>query len=153
MFLEYTKHTAAPGLGTCRPFCQEHFTLSTHTAYFFQMSAWYCLVDGVFSNLLHKIAAHPISPIPLSPSLCFTFLHGTWVCAKSIHSCLTLCDVMYYSLPGSFVHGILQAGILEWVAVPSSRGSSPPRDPTHISCICCIAGGFFTTEPLGKQSL
>ena len=37
--------------------------------------------------------------------------------------------------------GILQARILEWVTMPSSRGSSQPRDPTHVSC---IAGGFFT---------
>ena len=39
-------------------------------------------------------------------------------------SCLTLCDPMDYGLPGSSVHGILQAGILEWVAIPFSRGSS-----------------------------
>ena len=46
------------------------------------------------------------------------------------------------SPPGSSVHGgILQARILEWVAMPSSRGSSQPRDQTHVSC---IAGGFFT---------
>ena len=42
------------------------------------------------------------------------------------------------SLPGSSVHGILQARILEWVSVPSSRGSSRPRDRTHISCVSCI---------------
>ena len=46
-------------------------------------------------------------------------------------SCPTLCDPMnYYSPPGSSVHGILQARILEWVAMPSSRGSSQPRDQT-----------------------
>ena len=50
--------------------------------------------------------------------------------------------------PDSSVHGILQAGILEWVAVSSSRGSSQPRDQTHNSCVSYIAGGFFTTEPL-----
>ena len=43
--------------------------------------------------------------------------------------------------------GILQATILEWVAMPSSRGSSQPRDQTHISC---VTSGFFTTEPRGK---
>ena len=43
-------------------------------------------------------------------------------------SCLTLCDPMNYSPPGSSVHGILQARILEWVAIPFSRGSSQPRD-------------------------
>ena len=45
-----------------------------------------------------------------------------------------------YSLPGSSVHGILQT-ILEWVAIPLSRGSSPPRDRTQVSC---IAGRLFT---------
>ena len=47
---------------------------------------------------------------------------------KIIQSCPTLCKSMDCSLPGSFVHGILQARILEWVAVFSSRGSSQPRD-------------------------
>ena len=48
---------------------------------------------------------------------------------------------MDYSPPGSSVHGILQARILEWVAMPSYRGSSQPRDRTQVSR---IAGGFFT---------
>ena len=50
-------------------------------------------------------------------------------------SCLTLCDPMDCSLPGSSVHGILQARILEWVVIPFSRGSSWPRDRTWISRI------------------
>ena len=49
-------------------------------------------------------------------------------------SCLT-CDPMVCSLPGSSVHGILQARILEWVAISFSRGSSWPRDQTCIPCI------------------
>ena len=57
------------------------------------------------------------------------------LCAKSPQSCLTLCDPIDCSLPDSSVHGIPQARILEWVAVLSSRGSSQPRDQTHISCI------------------
>ena len=56
-------------------------------------------------------------------------------------SVMTLWDPMDYSLPGSSVHGILQARILEWVAVPSTRESSQPRDQTQVSH---IAGGFFT---------
>ena len=48
--------------------------------------------------------------------------------AKSLQSCLTLCDPMDWSPPGSSVHGMLQARILEWVAISSSRGSSQPRD-------------------------
>ena len=60
---------------------------------------------------------------------------------------LTLCDPMDCSLPGFSVHGISQARILEWVAISSSRGSSPPRDWTYISC---LAGRFFTTEQQGQ---
>ena len=58
-----------------------------------------------------------------------------------IQSCLTLCDPMDCSLPGSSIHGILWARILAWVTMPSSRGSSRPRDQTWIFC---IAGTFFT---------
>ena len=56
-------------------------------------------------------------------------------------SCLILHDLMDCSPPGSSVHGILQARILEWVVISFSRGSSQPRDWTGISC---IAGRFFT---------
>ena len=52
--------------------------------------------------------------------------------AKSLQPDPTVCDPMDCSLPGSSVHGILQARMLEWVAVPSSRGSSRTRDQTHI---------------------
>ena len=57
------------------------------------------------------------------------------LCAKSLQLYVTLCDPMDCSLPGSSVCGILQARILEWVAMPSSRGSPQPRDGTHVSCI------------------
>ena len=50
------------------------------------------------------------------------------LCVLDAQSCLTLCDSMDCSLPGSSVHGILQARILEWVAMPFSRGSSQPKD-------------------------
>ena len=62
-------------------------------------------------------------------------------CAKSLQSWPTLCDPMDCSPPDSSVHGILQVRILEWVAMPSSRGSFRPKDWTHISG---IAGWFFT---------
>ena len=52
--------------------------------------------------------------------------------------------------PGSSVHGILQARILEWVAIPPSRGSSRPRDRTRVSCVSSTAGRVFTAEPPGK---
>ena len=60
---------------------------------------------------------------------------------------LTLCNPIDCSPPDSSVHGILQARILEWVAISFSRGSSQPGDQTRIYC---IAGEFFTTEPHGK---
>ena len=55
--------------------------------------------------------------------------------------CPTLCDPMDCSLPGSSIHGILQARILAWVAISFSRGSSPPRDRTWVSR---IVGRRFT---------
>ena len=62
---------------------------------------------------------------------------------KVVQSCPTLGDPMDSSLPGSSVQGILQARILEWVAVPFSRGSCQPRDRTQVSR---IAGSFFTSS-------
>ena len=56
-------------------------------------------------------------------------------------SCPTLCNPMNCPLPGCSVHGILQARMLEWVAIPLSRGSSQPRNRIWVSC---IAGRFFT---------
>ena len=64
------------------------------------------------------------------PSEVFEFVR----CAQAL-SCVQLYDPMDYSPPGSSVHGILQARILEWAAFPSSRGSSWPRDRTHVSSI------------------
>ena len=57
-----------------------------------------------------------------------------------VQSCMTLCNPIEYSLLGSYVHGILQARILDWVAIPFSRGSSRLRDQTRVSC---ITGRFF----------
>jgi len=62
-----------------------------------------------------------------------TELSLIWSCLVA-NSCLTLCDPMNRSLPDSFVHGIFQANILEWVAMPSSSGSSWPRDAILVSC-------------------
>ena len=57
-------------------------------------------------------------------------------------TCLSLCHLMDCSPPGSSVHGISQARILQWVAIPFSRGSSQTRDRTQVSH---IAGRFFTS--------
>ena len=65
---------------------------------------------------------------------------------KLLQLCLTLCDAMNYSSPDSSVHGILQARILEWVAMPSSRRSFRPRDRTRVSYISCVGKRVFTTS-------
>ena len=58
--------------------------------------------------------------------------------AKSLQLCPTLCDPVHCSLPGSSVRGLLQARILEWAAMSSSRASSPPRDQTCVSFFSCF---------------
>ena len=72
------------------------------------------------------------------------YCHLEGLHAKWLQSCLTLWDPMDCTPPGSSVHGILQARILECAAMPSSKESSRPRDHTRVSCICCVAGEFFT---------
>ena len=64
--------------------------------------------------------------------------------------CLTPCGLMDCSPQGSSVHGILQARILEWVAMPFSRGSSQPRDGTRVSY---IADRFFTVWATRKKKI
>ena len=78
--------------------------------------------------------------------LCFEF-HNNTMKVKISWSCPTLCDLMDSSLPVSSVRGVLQARILEWVAIPFSRGSSRPRNRTKVSC---IAGNFLPAELPGK---
>ena len=65
-------------------------------------------------------------------------------------SCPTVCDPTECSLLGSSIHGIFQARILKWVAMPSSRGPLWPRAWTHFPCISCTAHRFFTSEPPGN---
>ena len=69
------------------------------------------------------------------------FIFHVCVCLLVDQLCLTLCDPMECSSPGSSVHGIFQAIILEWVSMPSSTGFSQPGDWTQVSH---IAGRFFT---------
>ena len=84
--------------------------------------------------------------IPDSSWLRFPCLHRYSVLLWPAHvlliaqSCLILCNPIDYSLPGSTLHGILQARILEWIAIPFSRGSSLSRGWTWVSC---VAGRFF----------
>ena len=70
--------------------------------------------------------------------------------AKSLQSCLTLCNSMDCSLPVYSVRGISQATILEWGAMPSSSGSSQPRDQTCISCLLYRQAGSLPLVLPGK---
>ena len=86
---------------------------------------------------------------------CLLQARGLWMSCLSLHVCLLthFSGVWLFATPWTAVRQaalslwILQARILEWIAMPSSRGSSWPRDQTHVSC---TAGGFFTTEPPRK---
>ena len=109
------------------------------------------LKSCLLSHMAAVLLAHTAT---LILRLLFSWLLCSWVagcvCAKSLQSYLTLCNPMNCSLPGSSVHGILQAKILEWVAVPSSKGSSWPRNWTRSSCGSCIAGGFLPLSHPGS---
>ena len=105
------------------------------------------LLQGIFS--IHP-GINPMSPALQADSLplshqgrpnSFPCMH-----AKSIQSCLTLCDLMDSSLPGSTVHGILQAIILEWAVISSSTGSSQSRDRNLcLTMFPALADRFFIT--------
>ena len=71
--------------------------------------------------------------------------------AKLLQLCWTLCDPLDCKPPGCSVHGILQARILEWVALPSSRGSAQPRGGTHgLLCPLHWQAGSLRLAPTGK---
>ena len=78
-----------------------------------------------------------ITPLWLSGSW-RSFLYSQFFC-KSVQSCPTLCDPVDNSPTVSSVHRILQTRIVEWVAMSSSRGSTRPRDGTHVSYVSCIS--------------
>ena len=89
---------------------------------------------------LFHLTSFSLSLRPLLTEVCIDLANWTdlnKVKMTVAQSCQTLCDPIDYT-----VHGILQARILEWVAVPFSRGSPQPRDWTQVAC---IAGGFFTS--------
>ena len=84
------------------------------------------------------LSLHLCLGLCLSASFCVSLPLCVCACVESIQSGLTLCDPMDCSPPGSSVHGILQARILEWIAMPFSRGSSQPRDENSVSYVSCI---------------
>ena len=92
----------------------------------------------------------------LDKERCYSYYMCACTHAKSLQLCPTLRSYDC-SLPGSPVHGILQVGILGWVVMPSSRGSSQPRDWTHVSCIQfnsfqSLNRVLLSATPLGSMS-
>ena len=82
-----------------------------------------------------------------------TFTGYMHVCVLLLQQCPSLCNPMDYNPPGSFIHGILQAGILEWVAGPSSRGSPRPGDRPISLMFPVLAGMSFTTSATWEACL
>ena len=101
---------------------------------FFQILSPYRLSQ----NIEHSSLCYKVGPYQL---------FHTWYCLVA-KSCMTLCNPMNDSPPGSSVHGISQARILQWVAISPFRGSSQPKDWTRVSC---TAGRFFASEPPGQS--
>ena len=103
--------------------------------------SWFCCVFSVILSIL-VWPSLPFSSVGLSyvPQPLQIF-YPTLLYVLVTQPCLTLGDPMDCRPPGSSVHGISQARILEWVAMPSSRGSSQPRDQNQN---LCIVGRFFT---------
>ena len=103
------------------------------------------LISKLFSFLLLILYTHSYGLLSVTANL-----HPFKTAVLSFQSCPTLCDPLSYSLPDSSVHGILQARTLEWVALPSSRGSSWPRDWTHVSLSPELANSLFSTSTTWK---
>ena len=97
-----------------------------------QVLLWNCMWTWIFileiemvPSFCCRLRYNPLKSFGLIKSICFRYI----------------CDPMDCSPPGSSIHGILQARILEWLSMPSSRGSSQARDQTKVSH---ITYGFFT---------
>ena len=105
--------------------------------------------DHFLVPLVKDALCGPVPGNPYCISSCIQMVANTqiYVCVcvcLVTQSCPTLCDPLDYSLPGSSVHGIFGARILEQVAISFSRRSSQPRDQTYVSCMCvCVCVCVF----------
>ena len=122
---------------------------STQNAAQWFVAAW--MVREVRGEWIHVYVW--LSHLQHSPKTITTLLIGYACSVKSLQLYRTLCNFMDHNPPGSSIHGILQGRKLEWVSMPSSRGSSWPRDQSNISYISCIGGMFFTTSATSEVSL
>ena len=103
------------------------------------LEEWFHAAEPMNNNTNNQDLIRELEPLWLLLDYC--------CCCSVTKTCPALWDPMNCGLPGSYVHGVLQARILEWVASSFSRGSSQTRDRTRIPY---LAGKFFTTEPPGK---
>ena len=121
--------------------------MATYSSIFAWRIPWTEMLGGL-QSMGSQSVRHDLSDIAQQVPfvhVCFYFHYSRrrviedLVCThtKSLQSCATLCDPMDRSPPDSSVHGILQTRILEWVAMPSFRGSSQSGDQTHI-CLCLL---------------
>ena len=90
-----------------------------------------------FKNLIHFFKVLFYIGVQLTYNVVLVSVRMKWSESVSRSACPTLCDPVDCSPPGSSDHGILQATILEWVALPPSRGSPWPRDPSHLGLLHC----------------
>ena len=136
--ISYEKCPCVPhGLGNTGPF----YTITMKTIMF----------PSIFlQNLFVSYIPAPTYARHVLASTCrlWSFCSGPCSIAKLFQSCLTLCNPMDCNPPGSSVHGIFQARILEWAAISFSKGSSWGRDWTCMSYSPALAGAFFTTSAL-----
>ena len=148
--------------GTWRCFLKQHLKRSTGKwNYGFKGDFWPSSTThkasfpkkDFFPSFLNFFFYNGVKPISNTRIVFGVQQRNSAMCVLSHFNRAWLYDPMDCSPPGSSVHGILQARILECVAMPSSRDFSQLGDRTCISCGSCIAGGFFTVEPLGKLRL
>ena len=119
-----------------RPCCPPFLVGKTPASMAFSdfQSAEQFLIKGEAASKLSEAEAHQKRPTTSDPARHSLILSATpplWNCRQKT---LTLCEPMDCSPPGSSVHGVLQARILEWVAISFCRGSSRPRNRTWVSC-------------------
>ena len=114
---------------------------------------WYLQIPAILTRFLYTESV--VDDISIQECECYQTCQNetNYMHAKSLQSYQTLCDPMDCSLLGSSVHGILLAKILEWVAMPSTRGSSGHRDWTHVSCLLHWQTSSLPLAPPWKPSL
>ena len=135
--------------GTLKSLFQHHSSKASilqHSAFFMVQLSHQYMITGkaialtrlTFVGKVMSLFFNMLSRLVMLVICCLAFLPRSG--SEVTQSCLTLCDPVDCSPPGSSIHEILQARILEWVAISFSRGSSRPKDRTQVSC---IAGRCF----------